>query len=53
MARIIPVPSGEALVISVAEIIEKYELSGQSSISLPPRLNDTSVLNAREFFEGS
>jgi hypothetical protein len=49
--RLIQVPRGPAIVISMAELEEKYEHAGMCSLDgFPPDVEDPSVFNATEFY---
>jgi len=51
--RLIQVPRGPAIVMSMAELEEKYESAGSRTIYDPiPEVEDTSVFNATEFYQG-
>jgi hypothetical protein len=48
--RLIPVPEGAGLELSMAAVIESYESTGHRTST--PRLKDYSVLQASHFFDG-
>ena len=49
--RVIQIPRGPAIVMSMADLEEKYEYAGSRTIEgLLPEVDDVSVLNAVEFY---
>lgn len=52
-ARIIQVPKGPAIIMSMAELVEKYEYAGSRTLNgYPPDVEDPSVYNATDFYFG-
>ena len=50
--RLIQVPRGPAIIMSMAEIEEKYESTGEHTIYDPtPEVEEPSVFNAVEFYQ--